>query len=637
MLLTIKNFLNKSLIAFIYDVTMAAAALLLSLFLRVGMDITSYNPLYVAQHVIVYTFVCMSVFFWTQLYRNVWRYVSIRELLAVAKAVSLAIALYIPLSLLMSRTQSLPRSVPIICWFITFALLGGGRFIYRISQDWIEKCKQITPSSPKKKILLIGVNDQADLFIRETQRSSHSKYEILGLIDDQKSRIGRRIHGIAVLGTIENLAHIIKKLREDDLNPEILVMANPKPDHIRTLMDLSEKMEMFLAQLPQLSDLTHTKGDGAISLKPVALEDLLGRPQASLDRSSMAGLIVGQCVLVTGAGGSIGGELVKQICAFKPARIILLDHSEYLLYTIDLEIKEKHPRLPRMMALADITDANRIEQIINTEKPELVFHAAALKHVPIAESNPIETVLTNVIGTKNLAEACRNNHVRAMIVISTDKAINPTNVMGATKRIAEKYCQALDIEELARSRITKEKGTRYITVRFGNVLGSTGSVIPLFQRQLKRGGPLTVTDRNMRRYFMTLHEAVELVLQSAALGVCDGAQAGYIFVLDMGEPVKIYDLARQMIRLAGFRPEIDIKISYTGRRPGEKMYEELFYQNEQLQPTRIPSIHIGKPSAENYRKLVKVLKELEILARNHNSPETLRLLKQLVPEYVSQV
>ncbi|MBL0941744.1 MAG: polysaccharide biosynthesis protein [Alphaproteobacteria bacterium] len=627
-------FFNKSVVAFIYDVTMAALSLLIALFLRVGQAIMAYNPWYIAQHVAVYSLVCAGVYFWTQLYCSVWRYVSIRELIAVTKAVSLAVFLYIPLAFFMSQSQSLPRSVPIIGWFITIALLGGGRFAYRISFDWLQKSKYSFSPHPRQNILLIGVNDQADLFIRETQRSSNSEYEIIGLIDDEKSRIGRRIHGISVLGTIENLQTIIENLTRKGLKPEILVMAAPTPDQIKPLMKLSEKMELFLAQLPQMSDLNQAKGETGMRLKPVALEDLLGRPQASLDRESMAQLILGKRVLVTGAGGSIGGELVQQICAFKPAQLTLLDHSEYLLYTIDQEVQEKHPHIPRSMRLADITDANRIENIIKTENPHLVFHAAALKHVPIAEHNPIENILSNIIGTKNLAEACRVHKVQAMVVISTDKAINPTNVMGATKRVAEKYCQALDIEELSRSRLTKTKETRYITVRFGNVLGSTGSVIPLFQRQLKQGGPLTVTDPKMTRYFMTIHEAVELVLQAAALGVSESTQAGSIFVLDMGEPVKIYDLARQMIRLAGLRPEIDIKISYTGARPGEKLYEELFYQSEELQPTRIQSIQIGKPSTENYLKLSKALKELESLARSHNSPGALKLLKQLAPEYI---
>jgi FlaA1/EpsC-like NDP-sugar epimerase len=630
------HFFNKSIIAFVYDVSMAALSLLIALLLRVGQSITSYNPWVIAKHVVVYSLVCSGVYFWTQLYRSVWRYVSIRELIGIAKAVSLAVLIYIPLAFFMSHSQSLPRSVPIICWFITISLLGGGRFAYRISLDWFQKSKHPISEHLRQNILLIGVNDQADLFIRENQRSSNSEYEIIGLIDDEQSRIGRRIHGISVLGVIENLQTIIEDLTQKDLKPQILVMANPTFDQIRILMDLSEKMELFLAQLPQMSDLTQTKGEAGMRLKPVALEDLLGRPQASLDRESMAQLIVGKRILVTGAGGSIGGELVQQICAFNPAHLILLDHSEYLLYTIDQDVQDKHPQLSRTMMLADVTDASRIENIIKTEKPHLVFHAAALKHVPIAEHNPIETILTNIIGTKNLAEACRVHKVRAMVVISTDKAINPTNIMGATKRVAEKYCQALDIEELARSKVTRAKGTRYITVRFGNVLGSTGSVIPLFQKQLKRGGPLTITDPQMTRYFMTIHEAVELVLQAAALGVTESKQAGYIFILDMGEPVKIYDLARQMIRLAGLRPEVDIQISYTGCRPGEKLYEELFYQSEELQPTRIQSIQIGKPSAENYLKLSKSLKEIEILARNHNSLGALKLLKQLVPEYTPQ-
>jgi FlaA1/EpsC-like NDP-sugar epimerase len=333
-------------------------------------------------------------------------------------------------------------------------------------------------------------------------------------------------------------------------------------------------------------------------------------------------------VLVTGAGGTIGSELVRQICRLGPVEIALLDNGEFNLYQIDLEVAESHAALPRRAILADIRDRQRLEQAMAEARPELVFHAAALKHVPMVEANPFEGVLTNAIGTRNVADACRAAGVAAMVQISTDKAVNPSSVMGASKRIAESYCQALDIVEAAGSRRT----TRFITVRFGNVLGSTGSVVPLFQRQLAAGGPLTVTDPEMKRYFMTVREAVELVLQATALGSA-GEAAGKIFVLDMGEPVKILDLAKQLIRLAGKRPEIDIAIKFTGLRPGEKLFEEIFHGAEPLLPTACNGILLASPRAGDAAALGQAVDQLRQACERGDAATLQLLLHRMVPEY----
>jgi O-antigen biosynthesis protein WbqV len=365
----------------------------------------------------------------------------------------------------------------------------------------------------------------------------------------------------------------------------------------------------------------------------VAIEDLLGRPQASLDRAAMARLIAGRRVLVTGAGGSIGAELVRQAAEFGPARLVLLDHAEYLLYNIDLELGERWPELPRRPVLADVRRRADLERVFAAESPELVLHAAALKHVPLIEANPGEAVLTNVVGTCNLADLSHAHGVRAMLQVSTDKAIDPASVMGATKRLAESYGQALDLA--LRGTGEAEEATRFVTVRFGNVLGSTGSVVPLFQRQLDRGGPITVTHPEMTRYFMTVREAVQLVLQAAALGTSGGEreEIGKIYVLDMGEPIRIVDLARQMIRLAGLRPVHDIDFVFTGMRLGEKLHEQLFHPGEAMVATSHPSLKLAAARTSNLELLRRGIDGLAAAAHQGDDTELRRLLAKLVPEW----
>jgi O-antigen biosynthesis protein WbqV len=386
--------------------------------------------------------------------------------------------------------------------------------------------------------------------------------------------------------------------------------------------------------LPRLTDFQRNLDNPDRALKPIALEDLLGRPQVVLDRDAMARLIRGRRVLITGAGGTIGSELARQIAVLSPGRLVLLDHSEFALYSIEIELQERFPALRPVPVLRDVRDRSQIDEIVAAENPEIVFHAAALKHLPMVEANPIEGVLTNVVGTRNVAESARAFGASLVVMISTDKAVNPASVMGATKRLAESFCQALDLYE-ARRRAPASHGTRYVTVRFGNVLGSTGSVVPLFQRQLAAGGPLTVTDPEITRFFMTVREAVELVLQASALSPESGSvdARGKIFVLDMGEPVKIVDLAHQMIRLAGMRPGRDITLEFIGLRPGEKLHEELFHPAEPLVSTENPAIRLAAPRTADYAMLVRSIDELGENARARREERVLQLLGRLVPEY----
>jgi O-antigen biosynthesis protein WbqV len=338
-----------------------------------------------------------------------------------------------------------------------------------------------------------------------------------------------------------------------------------------------------LSHLPSITEL-HGQTPASSNIRPIALEDLLGRPETVLDRQSITSFIQNKCVIVTGAGGTIGSELTRQIAALKPTKLILLENSEFNLYAIELELRETYPSLSIIPCIADVRDATRVQSIFEQQKPNLVFHAAALKHVPMAEVNVRETLLTNVMGTKNIADAAAQFSCEAMVLISTDKAVRPANVMGASKRIAEHYCQASDYHN---------PNTRFLTVRFGNVLGSTGSVVPRFRDQIAKGGPITVTHPDITRYFMTVREAVELVLQASAHAAGIKTQRGKIMVLDMGKPVKIADLARQMIRLAGLKPDEDIKITYTGLRAGEKLYEELFSESEHLTPSGADGVHLA--------------------------------------------
>jgi FlaA1/EpsC-like NDP-sugar epimerase len=542
----------------------------------------------------------------------------------------------LPVMFVLTRLETFPRSVLLIDWFVLIALLGGPRLGYRLFKDRgldhiLERVKH--PSVP---VLLISAKDGADTFIREMRRDPRAVYRVVGVLADTPSRVGREIYRVPILGTIDALDSVVEQLDRRGKRPQkLIITAQNLPGHqIRRLLDRADALAIPLARLPKLTDFKRNLDNPERALEPIALEDLLGRSQAVLDRDGMAQLIRSRRILVTGAGGTIGAELARQIAALSPGRLVLLDNGEFALYGIDVELRERFPGLLPVPLLRDVRDRAQIDEVVAAEKPEIIFHAAALKHLPMVEANPIEGVLTNVVGSRNVAEAARANGTSLVVMISTDKAVNPASVMGATKRLAESFCQALDLYE-ARRRGPLSHGTRYVTVRFGNVLGSTGSVVPLFQRQLAAGGPLTVTDPEVTRFFMTVREAVELVLQASALSPESEATdaRGKIFVLDMGEPVKIVDLAQQMIRLAGLRPGRDVGIEFIGLRPGEKLHEELFHPAEPLIPTGNPAIRLAAPRTADYAMLARSIDELEENARARREERLLQLLARLVPEY----
>ena len=627
---------RRALLAFVHDVLMAALSVVVSLYLRLGGDIVDYKPRLTITYILSFTVIAASVFLLTGLYRGIWRYASLPDLFNIARAVTLTVAVFLPVMFVITRLEALPRSTLLIDWFVLIALLGAPRLAYRLFKDRgldhiLERAKH--PSVP---VLLISAKDGADTFIREMTRDPRAVYRVVGVLADTPSRVGREIYRVPVLGTIDALEDVVERLDRRGRRPQKLIVTaqNFTGAQVRGLLERADALAIPLARLPRLTDFRRNLDDAERAVEPIALEDLLGRPPAVLDRDGMAQLITGRRVLVTGAGGTIGAELARQIAAFAPGRLVLLDNGEFALYAIDAELRERFPELAPLPLLRDVRERAQVEEVVVAERPEIVFHAAALKHLPMVEANPIEGVLTNIIGSRNVAEAARAFGASLVVMISTDKAVNPTSVLGASKRLAESFCQAIDLYE-ARRRAPYRQGTRYVTVRFGNVLGSPGSVVPLFARQLAAGGPLTVTHPDVSRFFMTVREAVELVLQASALSpASETTEArGKIFVLDMGEPVKIADLAHQMIRLAGLRADRDIKIAFIGLRPGEKLHEELFHSAEPLMPTANPAIRLAAPRAADYAMLVRSIDELEEYARLRREDRVLGLLERLVPEY----
>jgi O-antigen biosynthesis protein WbqV len=625
--------LKRVAASYVHDVAMAAVSFMLALYLRLGNELAIWPRDVVLSGLAIFTAVAAAVFLWMRLDRMIWRYASIGDLGRIVRAVILTVVLFVACQFVYNRLADFPRSFLIIEIFVLTGLLAAPRFLYRLLKDGELSTLLERNAHVRIPVLLVGAGDGADVFIREMTRGRDAPYRVVGIIDDRGSRIGRNIRGIPVLGGIDTLTEVATTLRDQGIGPRRILITRAQIDGavVREIGDVAETLGITVARVPRLTALDDAEeGSASLTPRPVDVEDVLGRAQTVLDLEPVARLIAGRRVLITGAGGTIGGELARQVSSLDPAEIALFDASEYLLYQIDLAVGEQHSGLKRHALLGDVRDKARIDEVVADFAPDIVLHAAALKHVPLVEANPLDGILTNVIGTRNVAEASVLGGVETMVLISTDKAVDPSNVMGATKRLAESYCQALDIE-------TERNGaTRFVTVRFGNVLGSTGSVIPLFERQIAAGGPVTVTHPEMTRYFMTVREAVSLVLQAAAMSDAgQTTQAGGIRVLDMGEPVRILDLARQMIRLSGLTPEKDIEIRFTGPRPGEKLHEKLFHHHESLIETSIPAISLASPRTAELPVLRRAFKELEALATRRDSAGTMALLQRLVPEFVA--
>lgn len=645
-----RNFLSWT--ALLHDVFMAVASLWLAYYLRLGEEVMLIGGDVLPLATIAFIPLCFLVLTGSGLYRGLWRYASMQDLLTLTRAVTLLLLIFYLGLFLLVRLEGVPRSVPAIQWLLLLAMMGAPRFAYRILKDRRLGLDFSLAGLPRIPVLIMGANDAAELFIRESRRNPQAPYYAVGLTDDNPARRGQQVHGIRIYGGSDQLTKIVGKLQRKGRAPQRIVLADAREGKaLRILLAECNALGLPLSRLPQTLELKSGAADQT-EIRPIEIEDLLHRSQNVQNLKPVRDLVAGRVVLITGAGGTIGGEITRQIAGFNPAKIILFEHAEWQLYTIERALADALHDFAIVPVLGDVRDAALLDKIFTEHQPELVFHAAALKHVPLAESNPEITISVNALGTLAVAQAAAKYKAEAMVLISTDKAVHPSSIMGASKRLAEMVMQA--------SNEGAPPTTKFIAVRFGNVLGSTGSVVPRFQQQLAAGGPLTVTHPDMTRYFMTIREAVELVLQSAALGVAvqsTSAEARVspepakqrsmrgsvdpqreqlkdpsgVFVLDMGEPVKIDDLAKQMIQLAGLSPE-KVGITYTGLRAGEKMHEELFYPEETPLATPHSSIRLArhKPLPAD---LLASLDALEAACTKHDSAVALALLQRLVPDY----
>ena len=593
---------------------MAFAAFLAAFFLRLGPDFLDSRPDALAMAA-TFAGVAAVTYLYTGLYRHSWQYVSAKDALNILRTATIVVLVFLPAWFFVTRLESLPRSLPFISWVLLVMLLAGPRLVRRTLKDHSRSGIAIPSDAPR--VLLISGNRQSDAVAEHFIRRPDQKFQIVGIVTAARDRVGQVIQGVEVLGRSEDLARVVADLDAKSLRPEKLILVDRDIDGASVQRFLEDARSVGLA-------LERVRADDGNDLtpRPIVIEDLLGRAQSNLDRAAMSAMIRRARVLITGAGGSIGMELVRQVCADYPAHLTLVDNGEFNLYSVDMDVRTHHPALSCATLLADVRDSALMKDIIAREKPDIVFHAAALKHVPMVELNPLEGLLTNAVGARNVADACVAAAVKTVVLISTDKAVNPSNVMGASKRVAEIYCQAMDLRRL---------GTRFVTVRFGNVLGSAGSVVPLFQKQLAAGGPLTVTHPDIKRFFMTVGEAVALVLEAAALGPTRNDE-GAIYVLDMGSPVKIIDLARQMIALAGKTPGLDVNIQVTGLRPGEKLSEELFHDEEPAVTTDMAGVLIARPRTVDHAVIAAKMAALDEACRRRDEPAALALVADLVPE-----
>jgi FlaA1/EpsC-like NDP-sugar epimerase len=553
----------------------------------------------------------LVVFAWFGMFAGMWRYTGTRDLAALAKSATLSTLIF-AVFLVLGGYHSYPRSILVIDFMLTMLLVGGLRFGVRSLWQLAATVSQKREGAIRR-VLIVGAGNAGESLVREMQKTHGGRYEVVGFADDDPTKRGVRIHGVPVLGPIDEVAALIERHKPDEV---VVAIPSASGRAMRRIVDLVKTGSVAIRTMPGIDQLI----DGRVTinqLRSVNIEDLLGRDPVRLDTQSIASLIEGRVVLVTGAGGSIGSELCRQVVRFNPSKLVLVERSENALFEIHRELVHKGGTRGVFPCMADITDEARMRRVFGDHQPQVVLHAAAHKHVPMMEENPGEALKNNVGGTRTVATLSDEFKVDRFVMISTDKAVNPTSVMGATKRVAELFIQAL----------SQRSKTRFVAVRFGNVLGSAGSVIPIFKEQIAAGGPVTVTHPEMKRYFMTIPEASQLVLQAATMG-----NGGEIFVLDMGEPVKIVDLARDLIRLSGLAPEKDIEIRYTGLRPGEKLFEELSTADEMAEKTRHPKIFIGKLPPVPLERVAQEVGAMVDRANGASLRDCVDRLRALVPE-----
>lgn len=598
-------------IVILHDLLMIPVAWLGAYWIRFDIDQIPSEHLWAPFRNLPVVFVVQGTILWYfGLYRGVWRFASMPDLLRILKAVIAGVVLSVIALFLLQKLKYIPRSIFVLDALLLVLLLGGPRFIYR----WIKDHRLY--GLEVKNVLIIGAGRAGEMLVRDLLRDPQHSYRPVGFVDDDKAKQGKDIHGVRVAGGSDDIPVLAETL---GVGLILIALSSAAPRHMQRVVELCEATGLPFRMLPHMQDLV--TGQVSINdLREVKIDDLLGRDSVSLDWMAITHGVQGNTILVTGGGGSIGSELCRQVARLKPAHLVIFEQSEFNLYSIELELRRTFSGLRLTAILGDIYDTVAVEQMLRAHRPAVILHAAAYKHVPMLEHQLRVAVKNNVLGTRNLASFADRYGCSTFVMISTDKAVNPANIMGMTKRVAEIYCQNLSIRST----------THFITVRFGNVLGSTGSVIPLFQKQISAGGPVTVTHPEITRYFMTIPEAAQLILQAGTMG-----KGGEIFVLDMGEPVKISYLAEQLIRLSGKKPGEDIEIVYTGLRPGEKLYEELFHESEKLAGTTHPKILLANSRSMDFAQLEQALDKLALACGTDDERQIYRLLSELVPEHQS--
>lgn len=593
----------------VHDTFMVILAWLLAIMVRVGFQIDSLDAN--AWQIIPLILAAQAPVFWYYgLYRSIWRFASLPDLTNIAKSAIIGTLAISATLFFFNRLHFIPRTALVLYPLFLGFLLGMPRLLYRFWKE--HSLRYVLDARSPKRTLIIGAGRAGEMLVRDILRDG--EYLLVGLVDDNAKLHGAKLHGVPILhGGIERLAALVHK---SNIQRLIIAMPSASNAQMRRVVEYCEQSQVPFLTLPKLSESPKTS---LSELHKVSLDDLLGREKVKLDWSIIEDRLKGKSVLVSGGGGSIGAELCRQIASLKPEKLIILERCEFNLYQIEQSLQKISPETILHIYLGDVGDEVRVKQILSIHQPDVIFHAAAYKHVPLLQHQIRETAKNNILGTQTFAELAVEFKVKSFVLISTDKAVNPTNIMGASKRIAELFCQALN----------ERSNTRFITVRFGNVLDSAGSVVPLFREQIANGGPVTVTHPEITRYFMTIPEACQLILQAGAMGY-----GGEIFVLDMGSPIKIRYLAEQLIRLSGKTPYKEIPIVYTGLRAGEKLHEELFHsEEEQMSRTRHSKIMLAASRSAEWDHLIDYLNLLKKASEKHDEITIRRLLKTLVPEF----
>ncbi|MDY0255869.1 nucleoside-diphosphate sugar epimerase/dehydratase [Gudongella oleilytica] len=605
--------LRNRIILFAIDAFLINFAVIFALFVRFeghfNDQFIHYFNRYMSAFIII-TVMKLLIFYYFKLYGSIWRYASIAELMRVVGASIAGNALMISILFLMGL--NLPRSVYLIVLLLDMAFIGGIRLGLRSINHYFHSEK--TDKKTQKRIMIVGGGDAGAMVIKELRNHQSLLSKPVVIVDDDKRKHGQSVNGIPIAGGRDRIPDTAEKYRIDEI---IIAIPSASKKDISDIVNICKETGAKLKILPGIYELI----DEVVtinSIREVQIEDLLGRDEIRTDMDAVSGYLRDKIVMVTGGGGSIGSELCRQIAIQKPKRLIILDIYENSAYSIQNELKKKYKDLDLMVYIGSIRDKQRVNELLDKERPNVIFHAAAHKHVPLMEDSPKEAIKNNVFGTWNLASAASKNKVSKFVMISTDKAVNPTNIMGASKRLCEMLIQA----------INKVSETEFVAVRFGNVLGSNGSVIPLFKKQIAEGGPVTVTHEEVIRYFMTIPEAVQLVMQAGAM-----AEGGEIFILDMGKPVKILDLAEDLIRLSGYEPYTEIPIKIIGLRPGEKLFEELLLDEEGILATKHDKIFVAKPLEIDFGKLETDLEELYQVIWNGSDTAVKAFVQELVPNY----